>query len=214
MAFAGLGTLLPPAVVRRRLPIGNGILLTFDDGPDPIVTPAVLDRLRAANARAVFFVVGRRAEAYPALLRQIRDDGHLIGNHSYSHLRPQPFRPAAYRRDLVRCQNVVSEIVNERPRLFRPPYGLLTALSLVAPRTLGLKPVTWSVDVQDWSCRDAESADRAGQGLLDRAAERDIVLLHDNHGGVLTVLDRALPGLRERGYDLASGVEALSRRAG
>jgi peptidoglycan/xylan/chitin deacetylase (PgdA/CDA1 family) len=213
MALGRLGTFLPPAVVRRRLPSGRSILLTFDDGPDPAATPAVLDRLRAANARAVFFVVGRRAEAHPDLLRRIHDAGHLIGNHSHTHLRPQRFRLAAYRRDLARCQDAIARTIGQSSRLFRPPYGRLSPVSLLAPRMLGLRTVTWSLDVRDWDCRDAVAADRAGRELVARAVSRDIVLLHDNHEGVPTVLDRALPVLHDR-YDLAGGVEALSRWAG
>jgi peptidoglycan/xylan/chitin deacetylase (PgdA/CDA1 family) len=203
---------LRAAVVRRRLPAGNGILLTFDDGPDPDVTPGVLDRLRASDARAVFFVIGRRAEAYPDLLRRIRDEGHVIGNHSYSHLHPRRLRPLVYRNDLARCQQAIARAADVRPRLFRPPYGRVTAVSLLAPRTLGLRPVKWSLDVGDYSCQDADSAIRAGDELLARVQPRDIVLLHDNHASVLTVLDRVLVGLVERGFDLASGVGTLMIR--
>jgi peptidoglycan/xylan/chitin deacetylase (PgdA/CDA1 family) len=201
------------AVVRRRLPAGNGILLTFDDGPDPDVTPGVLDRLRAADARAVFFVLGRRAETYPDLLRRIRDEGHVIGNHSYSHLRPHRLRPLVYRNDLARCQQAIARVVGVRPRLFRPPYGRVTAVSLLAPRMLGLRPVKWSLDVADYECMDDDSATRAGNELLARVKPHDIVLLHDNHASVLTVLDRVLVGLRERRFDLAGGADDLVRWA-
>jgi peptidoglycan-N-acetylglucosamine deacetylase len=206
---AALKDFLRAAVVCHRLPAGNGVLLTFDDGPDPAITRKVLDRLRTVGARAVFFVLGQRAEAYPDLVRRIRDDGHVIGNHSYSHLHPHPLHPIAYRRNLDRCQEAIARIANVRPRLFRPPYGRLTAVSLLAPRTLGLRPVTWSLDVADYGCTDEASATQAGDELLARVQPRDIVLLHDNHAGVLTVLDRALPGLVEWGFDLAGGAELL-----
>jgi peptidoglycan/xylan/chitin deacetylase (PgdA/CDA1 family) len=211
--MASLGAILPSAVVRRRLPSGAGVLLTFDDGPDPAVTPAVLARLRTANALAVFFVVGRRAEAYPDLLRRIRDAGHVIGNHSYSHLGPHRFGLGAYRRDLARCQDAVVRAVGEPPRLFRPPYGRLMPVSVLAPRTIGLRSVTWSLDVRDWACGDVVSAGRAGDELAALVAPRDIVLLHDNTAGVLNVLDRALPALRDR-FDLSAGVEAMLRWSG
>jgi peptidoglycan-N-acetylglucosamine deacetylase len=207
----GFKDFLRAVVVRHRLPAGKGVLLTFDDGPDPAVTPGVLDRLQTVGARAVFFVLGRRAEAYPDLLRRIRDAGHLIGNHSYSHLHPHPLHPVAYRRDLARCQEAIARIANVRPRLFRPPYGRLTAVSLLASRTLGLRPVTWSLDVADYGCTDDASATRAGDELLARVQPRDIVLLHDNHAGLLPVLDRALPGLVERGFDLAGGAGAFAQ---
>jgi peptidoglycan/xylan/chitin deacetylase (PgdA/CDA1 family) len=142
------------------------------------------------------------------------DDGHVIGNHSYSHLRPHLLRPLTYRNDLARCQRVIARAVETRPLLFRPPYGCLTAVSLLAPRTLGLRPVTWSLDVGDYDCRDEAAAARAGDALLTRVKPRDIVLLHDNHAGVLRVLDQALPGLRKRRLDLAGGADDLLRWAG
>ena len=119
----------------------------------------------------------------------------------------------AYRQDLARCQEVIARIANVRPRLFRPPYGRLTPVSLLAPRTLGMRPVTWSLDVADYGRTDEVSATQAGDELLARVRPRDIVLLHDNHSGVLTVLDRALPGLVERRFDLADGVREIVRRA-
>jgi peptidoglycan/xylan/chitin deacetylase (PgdA/CDA1 family) len=83
-------------------------------------------------------------------------------------------------------------------------------VSVLAPRTLGLRSVTWSLDVRDWACGNATSAGRAGDELAALAAPRDIVLLHDNTAGVLDVLDRALPALRDR-FDLSAGVETMLR---
>jgi peptidoglycan/xylan/chitin deacetylase (PgdA/CDA1 family) len=205
---AGLRAWLPSTVLCRRLPAGAGVLLTFDDGPDPGVTPGVLDRLRAGGARAVFFVTGRRAERWPGLVRRVAREGHVIGNHSYSHPRPGALGAAGYLRDVRRCQRAVGRAGVEPPRLFRPPYGRLSALTLLGAWALGLRTVTWSLDVGDWGCADGAAAGRAGVGLRDRASARDIVLLHDNGPAVLAVLDRALAALA-RQFDLASGVEHL-----
>ena len=205
---AGLRALLPTALLRRRLPAGGGVLLTFDDGPDPAVTPAVLDRLRAYGARAVFFVTGRQADRWPGLVRRLVRDGHRVGNHSYSHPRPGTLSAAGYLRDVWRCQGAVARAGVGRPRLFRPPYGRLSAVTLLGVRPLGLRPVTWTLDVNDWQCRGAIAVERAGAALVERVAPRDIVLLHDNRPSVLAVLDRALPVLARR-FDLAGGAAAL-----
>jgi peptidoglycan/xylan/chitin deacetylase (PgdA/CDA1 family) len=203
-----LRPLVPRFFLCRRLPAGAGVLLTFDDGPDGGATPAVLDRLRAYGARAVFFVTGRRTERWPGLVRRLVAEGHRVGNHTYSHPRPGTLGAAGYLRDVWRCQRAIAHAGVAPPRLFRPPYGRLSAVTLLGPRALGLRPVTWSLDVNDWECADAGDSRRAADALLERVAPRDIVLLHDNHGSVLAVLDRILPALARR-FDLASGVDLL-----
>jgi peptidoglycan/xylan/chitin deacetylase (PgdA/CDA1 family) len=204
--------LLPGRVLIRQLgtEASDSLLLTFDDGPHAEITPAVLDRLRAFGARGVFFVVGQRIEQAPALLRRIRDEGHLLGNHSYHHIRHKPFQFRACRDDLLRCQSLIQENTGERPVLYRPPFGQLTAATLLTARWLGLRTVTWSVDSDDWRSRTPTSAELVVGELLDRIAPRDIVLLHDDHPGVLTILDRLLPVLKARHLDLERGVDWLA----
>jgi peptidoglycan/xylan/chitin deacetylase (PgdA/CDA1 family) len=209
--------LLPRALVVRRLRrrARGCVLLTFDDGPHPEVTPAVLELLEAYGARAVFFVIGRRLKAAPGLASEILRRGHLLGNHSYLHRRsyvragPPQVGLGAYYRDLRRCQERIERLAGRRPRLFRPPGGRLTLKTLLAPRLLGLQCVTWSQDVRDWSFRDAAEAAEGAATLLRRVAPRDILLLHDAGRLVLPLLEILLPGLRARGYDLASGIHHL-----
>jgi peptidoglycan-N-acetylglucosamine deacetylase len=206
--MTGLKRAIPDWLVRRRLsPTSRGILLTFDDGPDPDVTPAVLDRLRAFEARAVFFMVGRRLGRARHLPRRVAAEGHLLGNHGHRH-RPMvdPFR---LRRDLLRCSELLEWHAGVWPRLYRPPLGRLTPAGLVVPPALGLRTVTWSLDVRDWACRSAEDAGRAAAELLARVVARDIVLLHDDHAAVLPILDAVLPELARR-FDLAAGVNEFA----
>jgi peptidoglycan/xylan/chitin deacetylase (PgdA/CDA1 family) len=204
-------TLIPRALVTRDLGGSAGtqprLLLTFDDGPDPLVTPQVLERLDAFHARAVFFVVGRRADAAPELVRQIRDRGHRIGNHTYSHPNDgdPPFR--TYLADVRRCQDVVRRCTNTTPELFRPPKGHLSLTSLTVPKVVGLRTINWSLNVRDWACRTAEQAVDAGRQLETRAASGQIVLLHDDNIFVLDLLDYVLPRLRARGFDLRSALD-------
>ena len=213
----GMKRLLPRSLVVRRLrPSPTAcVLLTFDDGPHPEITPAVLDRLDAYSARAVFFVVGRRIGAAPGLLAEIVRRGHRVGNHSHLHRRSyvRPGRPqvgiGAYYRDLSRCQDRIEAAVGVRPDLFRPPGGRLVPKTLLASRLLGLRCVTWSRDIRDWSFRDAGQGARGGADLAARSGPGDILLLHDNNPPVLDLLDVLLPGLRSRGFDLGSGINYL-----
>lgn len=212
-----LKRVLPRAVAVQRLPRGtdNSLLLTFDDGPDPDVTPAVLDRLDAYGAKAVFFIVGSRVKRAPHLLAEIQRRGHRIGNHTYLHRRGYVLgssfnlRFAGYYRDLRRCQAVIEEHTGSRPRLFRPPGGRLTPLTLMVPKFLGLRCVIWSREVGDWQFRSPGQGAAGGEELLRRAQPGDIVLLHDDNPCVLDLLDVFLPGLRARRYDLASGINHL-----
>src|SRR5204862_7283673 len=103
------------------------IALTFDDGPDPDVTPRVLDVLRAHGAKATFFVLGERAARFPDVVRRIRDEGHALGTHTQHHRLRFHFGSAAYvAREITDAIDAVSAITSTRPTLFRPPQGLRT----------------------------------------------------------------------------------------
>ena len=203
--------LIPSRLVTCRLGARyrNSVLLTFDDGPDPIVTPAVLNLLREYGARAVFFIVGRRIERAPGLLLEILEQGHLIGNHSYLHANgAQPgFRE--YRADLLRCQEAIAGLTRRRPRLFRPPLGTLSPSILLAAATIGLRLITWSVDAADWQCRRPEEGPPLGERIAGQTQSRDILHFHDDCAAVPTALEVVLPTLRSLGMDLRRGVESL-----
>lgn len=192
------------------------VLLTFDDGPHPEATPAALRLLKRHNARAIFFVVGRRIERAPHLLKTILEEGHALGNHSYSHpLEGQP--PfGSYLKDLRRCQRHVEELTGERPRFFRPPLGAMSLNAMAAPRLLGLTTVLWSVDAYDWDLKSRGEAEEAARRLAERLApgrrRNDIVLMHDDHPYMETVLGAALETLSAQGCDLHSALDTLRRR--
>ncbi len=208
---AGLKAIIPSALLVRRLSAGHGrrILLTFDDGPDPEVTSAVLTRLEAHDARAVFFVVGRRAARVPHLLKLIQEKGHVIGNHSFAHNNDGDPWALDYFHDMRRCQDLVQEHTQARPSLFRPPRGHVSLKSLILPRLLGLRTVNWSLNVRDWKCRTREEALVAAEQLVREAAPGQIVLLHDDNPRVLDILDYVLPLLKSRGFDLRTGIDLL-----
>jgi peptidoglycan/xylan/chitin deacetylase (PgdA/CDA1 family) len=203
------------AIQRLRWSPQPTILLTFDDGPHPEITPAVLERLERHGARAVFFVIGRRARRAQELLARIRSAGHLIGNHSHLH-RDGYVLPTAsqtsflsYYHDCSRCRTVIARSTGAPPRLYRPPGGRITAATMLAPRLLGMRSVLWSREVADWAFRTTDEAEAGASELLRTIAPQDIVLLHDDNHQVLSLLDRVLPVLQSRGFDLASGVDLL-----
>jgi peptidoglycan/xylan/chitin deacetylase (PgdA/CDA1 family) len=208
--------LIPRALAIRRLRRSQTptVLLTFDDGPHPDVTPAVLDRLAAYDARAVFFLVGRRVRRAGAIVDRIHKAGHSIGNHTHLHrsayVEDVSFsRLVPYYRDCRWCQRSIEDAAGVRPTLFRPPGGRLTPASMLVPKILGLRCVTWSLHVDDWAFRTVDEAHAGAAELLGRVTPGDIVLLHDNNPRQLDLLDLLLPGLKSHGYDLARGVDLL-----
>lgn len=191
------GALFPGVVlVRGRSSTGN-VALTFDDGPHPENTPRLLDVLDAARATATFFVQGKAAEQYPALLRAMDARGHRIGNHGYAHLDARASRPDAYVGDVQRAQHVLENILGRRTeKLFRPPYGNITVPSFLALARRGFRFVFWSVDSRDSFIREAPALAAHVESLA--IAGGDILLFHEDYGHTIESLPRILQSLRGR----------------
>jgi peptidoglycan/xylan/chitin deacetylase (PgdA/CDA1 family) len=172
-AVRGVHDLLVPGARFRTG--GPEAALTFDDGPDPEVTPRILDLLAEAGVRASFFVVGERAERHPDLVRRIAQEGHAVGNHSWSHAW-LPFCGARrMRAELLRCQELLGDLLGQAPTMIRPPYGARDVRVYRLIQALGLTPVLWSLDSRDW----AGAPPARIEARLDRAQGGDVVLLHD-----------------------------------
>jgi len=160
--------------------VGKRVALTFDDGPDPEITPQVLDVLAQNGARATFFVIGKSLAAQIQLGRRMLDEGHVIGNHSWQHSRWQNFRQFAWHlREIGQCDKAIATLASgQRPRLYRPPVGLKTPELARAVWVHGLTLVAWSLHSHDTWLRDPE---RIAHRVLTKIHGGDIVLLHDGH---------------------------------
>ena len=181
---------------------GQGLVLSFDDGPDPEYTPLLLDLLQKEQVRATFFVTAENAAAHPELLARMRDEGHIVGFHSLRHDNMMLLSPRATKRQFEEGLRVVDT------EWFRPPYGFVNLFTLHYARKYGQKIVLWNVIPRDWR-RDVSSEE-----LLHRlrASARDgaVILLHDGCGGAaadrtaprrtLTALAVLLPELKNAGY--------------
>jgi peptidoglycan/xylan/chitin deacetylase (PgdA/CDA1 family) len=159
-----------------RIP-GDRILLTFDDGPHPVFTTLILDILHVFKAKACFFVCGMHAERHPHLLRRIAEDGHEVGNHTWTHVRLDRASEARVVDEIQATQKLITQEIGRAPRFFRPPYGKYTTAALkIVQDHFDIAVVLWSIDPEDWS--------RPGTGtIVSRVTEAieggDIVLLHD-----------------------------------
>ena len=131
--------------------------LTFDDGPNPKWTPRLLDILGEHGVKATFFMLGGRAQTEPELVRRIAAEGHLIGNHSWSHKNLARTAASKVREELVRTCGTLEGITGEKVQYFRPPFGARRPVVFRIARSLGMKVVTWNAMTSDWS---EPSADR------------------------------------------------------
>jgi peptidoglycan/xylan/chitin deacetylase (PgdA/CDA1 family)/glycosyltransferase involved in cell wall biosynthesis len=178
IARLGLSAALP----RRRFlvqgpPEAREVCLTFDDGPDPIGTARVLDVLREHRVKATFFVIGERAARHPELLRRMVDEGHVVGDHSFTHARPEVASSRAIAEELGRSRALHLSLLGSASDLYRPPFGKVTAAKLARLWRAGRTVVLWNVDPKDFS---ADSAAVIGRFFARNPLRaRDIVLLHD-----------------------------------
>jgi len=197
--------LLTLGSVWRGRPTVRAAALTFDDGPDPEYTPRVLDILGAQGVKGTFFLIGKRAAAAPALARRIAEEGHDLGNHTWSHRSLWLCGPRETERQVSRGHAAVADAAGRAPRFFRPPWGMTNLALFPALRRLGTPGVFWSLQPEG---RRPIPAPAQVEWTVERARPGAILDLHDADGvpGAGARLVDALPaliaGLRTRGYAL------------
>jgi len=174
---------LPPARwlvrgPRGRLSDAPTLSLTFDDGPHPEHTPRVLDALQEFGQRATFFVVGRQAVRYPEIVRRIVDEGHTLGNHTFTHGEPSDTTPTQFLDEVLCMRDLLSLWTDAPCRWMRPPKGELGWSKLRGLWKTDHTIVLWNVDPRDYRMSSAAEVDRWCRGYRPRHG--DIVLLHDN----------------------------------
>lgn len=182
----------------------KSVALTFDDGPDPEFTPRILDILSEKNVKATFFVIGKKAEKHPDLIRRIDEEGHTIANHSYSHhYLIALFSPSRLHRDLQKCNETVIGILGKTPAYFRPPFGVTNPFYGTAVKQNGLNSIGWSLRSMDTR---AKSKYALIDTVISKLKKGDIVLLHDR----LAVTAEALPDIIEHINTKKLAIEPLS----
>jgi peptidoglycan/xylan/chitin deacetylase (PgdA/CDA1 family) len=189
-------TRLPDVAAAR-----NEIALTIDDGPDPEVTPRVLDLLDAANAKATFFCIGQAVTRHAALVRDMAARGHRIENHSQHHFkRFALLGPRQMRSEIVDAQKSIADVIGQTPRYFRPTAGLRNPFLEPILCSLDLRLATWTRRPFDTRCNDA---DVVLARLTHNLAAGDILLMHDGNSALTAanqpVILAALPRLLDAG---------------
>lgn len=179
------------------------IALTFDDGPHPQFTEKLLDGLKERGVQATFFVTGEHAELHPDIIERMNEEGHIIGNHTYSHIQLTSGNREVYKAELIKTNQILSNITGEEVLYVRPPYG---TWDKSFETELNMFPVLWNVDPLDW-CSD--NASLVISRVLKDAEENDIILLHDYYETSVTAALQIVDELQERGYTFVTVEEIL-----
>jgi peptidoglycan/xylan/chitin deacetylase (PgdA/CDA1 family) len=189
------------------------VALTFDDGPHPQGTPAVLEVLAAHGATATFFLVGEQVRARPALAREIVDAGHEVALHGDRHTLLLRRRVSSLEDDLRRAAAAIEDAAGQAPVLYRPPYGVFSSGALRLVRRLGYRPLLWSTWGRDWERRATASS--IARRATRRLGRGDVVLLHDSDAyssvGSWTRTAAALPSVIEAVATLGASAVSVTQ---
>ena len=176
------------------------VALTFDDGPTEY-TLAILDTLYHYRSRGSFFVLGSLIEGNEDILRLAHDRGNEILGHSWSHANLTRLSSSQIASEITRTHSAIVNVVGEAPRLFRPPYGSVNNVVRQVSEDLGFSIINWNVDPFDWL---TTNPDRVYDSIMEQIREFSIVVLHDTHESTALAMERVIPSLLERGYQLVT----------
>ena len=187
---------------------GPYIAMTFDDGPDPKLTPKLLDLLKAKGIKATFFVVGQNASEYPDVLKRAVAEGHEIANHSWSHPNFAKMSDGAVGNELQKTQDAIMRATGIKPVLLRPPYGSITKHEREwIHDKFGYKIILWDVDPLDWRYRNAT---RVQSEILKQTRHGSIILSHDIHATTIEAMPATFNELLAKGYKFVTVSELLA----
>ncbi len=179
------------------------IALTFDDGPHPYYTEQLLNGLKERGVVATFFVTGEHAKLHPDIIKRIHEEGHLIGNHTYSHMQLTSANRETFKEELIATSEVIEEITGEEVVYVRPPYG---TWDKAFEAELNMIPVLWTVDPLDWCSQNVSNITK---NVVNKAEENDIILMHDYYDTTVTAALNIVDELLEEGYMFVTVEEIL-----
>lgn len=190
------------SVVRLR------VALTFDDGPSPKYTPLLLDGLKERNVHATFFLLGKNIKKNQKLVQRMQREGHLLGNHTYSHVQLDKISETTAKQEILRTNNEIYEAVGIYPEYMRPPYG---AWKKNLELCVEMFPVFWDIDTLDWKSQNVEAILEAAG---DRPEDGSIILMHDEYGTSVEAAFLLIDRLKKNGYEFVTVDKLISDCAG
>ena len=170
------------------------VALTFDDGPHPVYTEEILAVLAEEDVQASFFMMGKEAELYPEIVKKVSDAGHLIGNHTYTHVNVCQISAEEIIEEMTRTNDILEGLTGKRPQFFRPPYGCKNE---TLEKQTGMFWIFWDVDTLDWSLQNTGQIYRL---VVKNVGENDIILMHDAYPSTVEAVRELIPALQEMGY--------------
>ncbi len=187
---------------------GMYIAITFDDGPNPQLTPKLLDMLKERGIKATFFVVGKNVEEYPDIVGRMALEGHEVANHSWSHPALTKLGVESFRKQMENTNEAIAKATGKRPVLMRPPYGATSAsLNKRLGEQFGLKVILWSVDPLDWKYRNSN---RVYRSIVENTRPGSIILAHDIHATTVAAMPETLDALLAKGYKFVTVSELIA----
>lgn len=198
------------AAKSAKMTVGEGeevnlkkIALTFDDGPHPYYTEQLLDGLAERGVHATFFVTGEHATLHPDVIERMSEEGHLIGNHTYSHIQLKASNREEFKAELIKTNGVIFDITGQEVVYVRPPYG---SWDKSFESELNMFPVLWNVDPLDWCSSNAACIT---EKVVDKVQENDIILMHDYYDTSVTAALDIVDELLKEGYTFVTVEEIL-----
>ncbi|MCB5951323.1 polysaccharide deacetylase family protein [Enterococcus sp. BWT-B8] len=182
------------------------IALTFDDGPNPLTTPKLLDILREKNVKTTFFMLGENAAKHPEIVRRAVAEGHDVASHSYSHPKLTAIEPKSIKEEVHATDKVLFEITGKLPTTFRPPYG---AVDSQAAEIIDRPIIQWSVDSEDWKSKNSKKIIKRVQ---ETSNNYSIILMHDIYSETVEAVPKIIDDLRAEGYEIISPDELLGNK--
>lgn len=205
-AVMGVGRIQESAVPGAAVSEGSRkkeIALTFDDGPHPVYTPQLLDGLKKRGVKASFFLIGQNIDGNEDIIRRMMEEGHLIGNHSQSHMQLTKENAELACRQISSTNQKICEITGETPAYIRPPYGSWNEeLECMVPMTV----VLWDVDPLDWKTQNKE---KIVSHVKKHVEDGSIILLHDVYGTSVEAALEIVDTLSQEGYNFVTIDELL-----
>jgi peptidoglycan/xylan/chitin deacetylase (PgdA/CDA1 family) len=189
---------------KNKLSSTSNILLTFDDGPHPIYTPLVLNILKKHNIKAVFFLIGKNINGNEDIVKQIKEEGHFIGNHSFSHENTFPiWSTEKIKEDIMKCDEKILSL-NIETNLFRPPFGVTNPNIAKAIHQLNFQSIGWSLRTYDTS---STSKEQLIEKVKTKIKGGDIILMHENAPYTVESLEEIINVIDEKNLMFATVIE-------
>lgn len=185
---------------------GKYIALTFDDGPHEEVTPRILETLKEYDAKATFYMLGKKAETYPEIAKQVADEGHEVANHSVTHANLNAVSGERIRTEVLDSLTQIEKATGVTPTTFRPPYGEFNQTVIDHAEDSNQSIIMWSVDTLDWKSRNADSIYEVTK---NQSRSGSIVLMHDIHPTTADALPQVLKYLSDEGFEFVTVQELL-----